>query len=159
MNRSCWRMARLTTALALAVGVVAGVAGPASAATRHRRVHSVRRHVLQEDTYGRCVYCGAYAVTVVVVNGGAIPVCVRHAANPEGDDGLAPAFPILDTLAPIPYLALPNPDARRSGPPVLPPADGLLLPEEGPAAEPLAARTHRAIRRRSRAPGTAAPHR
>lgn len=159
MNRSCWRVARLTTAVVVAVGVLAVVEGPTGAATRHRRVHSVRRHVLWEDTEGRCVYCGAYAVTVVLLNGGAIPVCARHAANPEGDDGLAPAFPNLDSLVPIPRLPLPDKEARPGGPPVLPPADGLLLPEEGPAADPFAARTHRAIRRRSSAPGTVAPHR
>ena len=106
-----------------------------------------------------CVYCGAYAVTVVVVNGGAIPVCARHMGDPEGE-GIDPDAPEGGTLPPIPDLPVTGPVERGpGGPPVLPPADGLFLPDMGPPEPGDAPRIHRAIRRRPRGGAPAAPPR
>src|SRR5436309_3039514 len=77
--------------LALIVaGITVALTAPAGAMARHRRARLAHRAHFVEDTESRCVYCGALAVTVAVLNGGAIPVCARHAANPEGDAGTDP---------------------------------------------------------------------
>src|SRR5207248_7983306 len=111
-------------------------AAAAPRARRPVRAHSYRS--ARERLDARCAYCGRPAVTSRVVNGGAIPVCPRHAwgddeelPEPAAPAGIAasahPAY-----SAALPLMARRGRRARRhpassTHPPVLPPADGLYL--------------------------------